>query len=554
MKKRLPLTLISGSALALIIAAVFICVIAGNYEDTQIRQVSRYIEADYQIEGTTYKAEDMPVTYKSTAGETITIITTLPQDVTDDFSICYFALYCKSEAYVNGKLIGSYGTKMPLDFGHMLGNIRVIIPLTASMAGGELKVVLTPYYNVSNADLSKIMIGPTGNIKLDIVMSNIPRIIMISVLLSLMITALLILINHVYEKSNINAKLVLNFIMIDLFVSSWLFCSSDLPQLVTRANTAVSLASFLSLACITIPYAGFCELIFTRQQRIFYYLQIIGWAIPIAIVLLFGMNITDPLDILVITHLYILAVVVSSVIFAFREPKKKQETVFLLIGIGLLVLACIGGFAFYYIAPSKGYDGLFFGAGFIGFIICLFLLVLSRQVTLIKERQNLDAYKHMAYYSAITGLSNRVAFDEAFESMKGRLSNGIPVTLFMFNLYNHKAINEEHGHQAGDDALKIVGQNIEKIFSKYGICYDLGGDEFATIIEASMVDVRKLKSSFEDLNAQTVFTYGTRLSVLVGYATLPYNTEDSIKAALLDRATSSIRDEEKRIKAISEQA
>ena len=549
MKNRLPLIITETAAIVLVLVAIIISFAAGDYENTQITGEDREITSGYLIDETHYTYNSLPVHVSAKKGTSVSVKTMLPADIGDDWSISFLALYSKCEVFSGGKLIGSYGSKLPLDFGRMVGNIRVIIPIPKDLAGSQIELVITPYYSVS-MDISPIKIGPTGEIKYNILKANVVRIIMISILVTLIFTAAVILINQFFEKSYGNVRLFGNFILLVIFVTCWLYCSCDLPQLHTNANEAVSLISFLSLSCFTVPFAGFCEQMFQRRQRLFFLLQIAGWCIPILNVLLFVTNIADPMDILFLTHAYMIIVVILSVAFAFLEPQKTPETRFFLVGIVLLLIAAVGGFICYFIAPSKGYDGIWFGFGFIAFIASLFLLILSKQVSLIKERQNLDAYKHLAYSNVITGLSNRTAFDEAFASMQNRLNIGEPVTIYLAELFNHKSLVEKYGHQAGDNALRLFGQNLEKAFRNTGTCYHFGGDEFAVVIESTMVDVRKLKASFEELCSRTDFMFDAKLFSTIGYSTLPFETDPSFKDKLIDRATEALREEERRLKAI----
>ncbi len=550
MKKRLPLIILESFTLLFVLVTVIYCFLAGNYEKTTIETVDKEIENGYLIDGSHYRYDELPVHISAKKGTPISIRTSLPGYMGDDYSICFLALYCKCEVYAAGELIGSYGAKQPLNFGRMVGNIRVLIPVEQKYAGATLEIVLTPYYNLSNMDISAVKIGTTGDLKATVVKGNYIRVVMISILFTLIVTSIVLLINQIYEKSNINVRLFGNFIILVFFVACWLYCSSDLPQLYTNANEAVSLVSFLSLSCLTVPYAGFCEQMFRRRQKIFYRLQLLGWCIPLLNVFLFVTNLADPMEVLILTHIYMIVVVVTSVVFAFLEPQKTLETKFFFAGVILLLISAIGGFICYFAAPSKGYDGIMFGIGFILFIASLFLLILARQVSLIKERQNLNAYKHLAYSNVITGLSNRNAFDEDFSTMGSRLAIGEPVTLYLVDFLNHKDLIEEFGHRAGDDALRLMGQNLEKAFKNVGKCYHFGGDEFAVIIEQTMVDVRKLKSAFEDLSSHTGFMYEAKLETVVGYSTLPFEDSSEFEGKLMDRAAEAVHEEERRLNAI----
>lgn len=53
----------------------------------------------------------------------------------------------------------------------------------------------------------------------------------------------------------------------------------------------------------------------------------------------------------------------------------------------------------------------------------------------------------------------------------------------------------KYGHSEGDNVLKAVFNAIINVYSKYGNCYRIGGDEFAVIIPDN-VDVKLLSAKF----------------------------------------------------------
>ncbi len=58
-----------------------------------------------------------------------------------------------------------------------------------------------------------------------------------------------------------------------------------------------------------------------------------------------------------------------------------------------------------------------------------------------------------------------------------------PFGVAIFDLNFFKAINDNYGHQKGDEVLIAFGQALKKTFDKYGFVSRLGGDEFAVIVD-----------------------------------------------------------------------
>ena len=98
--------------------------------------------------------------------------------------------------------------------------------------------------------------------------------------------------------------------------------------------------------------------------------------------------------------------------------------------------------------------------------------------------------QELAYRDALTGLQNRRALTERLDGL--RLQNGGRGTfaLLILDLDLFKAVNDVHGHPAGDRLLKHVAQRLEGVVAGLGTPYRLGGDEFAIILEDDNAEKR----------------------------------------------------------------
>ena len=120
-----------------------------------------------------------------------------------------------------------------------------------------------------------------------------------------------------------------------------------------------------------------------------------------------------------------------------------------------------------------------------------------------------EKLERLSRVDELTGLFNRRAF---YEELEGRLAHhrrtGRPGALVYIDLDNFKMVNDVHGHQAGDDALKLLS-DILKGGSRIGdLTARLGGDEFAlwtedTDEEAAMTKARFLMSDADQLRSMS---------------------------------------------------
>lgn len=105
---------------------------------------------------------------------------------------------------------------------------------------------------------------------------------------------------------------------------------------------------------------------------------------------------------------------------------------------------------------------------------------------LIDERGGLESFErlqHLALNDALTGLPNRVSFNDRLDHEIDRACEGedTMTAVIVIDLDRFKEINDLRGHAAGDQALKIVARRLSRLIGEGEFVARLGGDEFAAI-------------------------------------------------------------------------
>ncbi|TCU57310.1 diguanylate cyclase (GGDEF)-like protein [Novosphingobium sp. PhB57] len=93
-------------------------------------------------------------------------------------------------------------------------------------------------------------------------------------------------------------------------------------------------------------------------------------------------------------------------------------------------------------------------------------------------RKNAKAVKNLAFSDAATGLPNRRAFQEDV----GRLlaaGEDRRFACMLIDIDRFKHINDDYGHAAGDELVRLIGLRMKAILGPDGIIARVGGDEFA---------------------------------------------------------------------------
>jgi diguanylate cyclase (GGDEF)-like protein len=88
-----------------------------------------------------------------------------------------------------------------------------------------------------------------------------------------------------------------------------------------------------------------------------------------------------------------------------------------------------------------------------------------------------------AMIDPLTGLLNRNALIPRFAELshQARLTQQ-PICLLLCDLDNFKAINDEHGHDRGDAALRDMAYELRKRLHSFELVYRLGGEEFLVVL------------------------------------------------------------------------
>ncbi len=115
-----------------------------------------------------------------------------------------------------------------------------------------------------------------------------------------------------------------------------------------------------------------------------------------------------------------------------------------------------------------------------------------------RVRQNLERAQRSARIDSLTGLPNRQAILDALESELCRARRfRRPFSVAMLDGDGFKAINDQHGHLAGDRALQQIAAALRKQTRAYDHLGRFGGDEFVLIL--SEADVAEIPAVFERL-------------------------------------------------------
>ena len=128
---------------------------------------------------------------------------------------------------------------------------------------------------------------------------------------------------------------------------------------------------------------------------------------------------------------------------------------------------------------------------------------------------------------SLTGLPNRRAFDEglATELERARRDDA-PLGLVLVDLDHFKRVNDEHGHEAGDHALRRVAGVLRTATRPFDTSARLGGEEFVLLVPGA--DGEAAAELAERVRAEVAGHFGhgpVRLTTSCGVASHPRHGE-----------------------------
>jgi len=149
-----------------------------------------------------------------------------------------------------------------------------------------------------------------------------------------------------------------------------------------------------------------------------------------------------------------------------------------------------------------------------------------------ENKQAEERIKFLAYYDILTGLPNRILFNDRLETAISQARRDKSILALMFlDLDRFKTVNDTLGHAAGDELLKKVAARLKSCIRSNDTLARLGGDEFTILLprinsteEVVGIAHRVLKAmnSPFDLKENQIF-----ITTSIGVAVYPNDGADS---------------------------
>nr|WP_198044802.1 GGDEF domain-containing protein [Lysinibacillus timonensis] len=153
-------------------------------------------------------------------------------------------------------------------------------------------------------------------------------------------------------------------------------------------------------------------------------------------------------------------------------------------------------------------------------------------------QENEEKLRQLAFYDSLTNAANRRLFEERIlQSIEDCKQLDQKIAVMYMDIDNFKAINDELGHDIGDELLKQFAERVRNCLRQTDVLARLGGDEFVILLaeikdpEDTLPVVKRILDVLQD--PWTIYEHSFNITSSIGIAVYE-DDEDYI--SLLKRA------------------
>ena len=429
-------------------------------------------------DGKTYSLSDLPA-------EQITLHRSAEGLKLDNMRFCMKSVDTFFEVLADGDVIYSYRPEQHGLLGKSYGMYIHAIPVPENT--NVLTLKLTPIFSDTPSAILGAVIEDPGMFMCDLFVDGIPG---FCVCLLMIILGVIMIVSGSFTFRSGNGSRRIEVFTLGIFavlVAIWSVNDTLIPQVLTQSPEIIRLLNYITL--IFLPYFIVSFIASATNKHNSPLLPVLFTIICINFVLNISLTVTgiaDYFDLVKISQAVIVIALAMAAYFVISAVRRKQvEKRFLLVflvGICSIALGAIIDLMIFRISSNVLQStSLYARMGSLLFLmlIGLYLILESRRIRI----ENSRALERLAYTDGLTGMKNRLAFNEAESSLLKYPD--AKYVIIQFDINDLKKVNDVYGHAEGDRHIGSAAEIIRSSIHGLGECYRVGGDEFIAVITSS---------------------------------------------------------------------
>ncbi|MGN0600276.1 MAG: GGDEF domain-containing protein [Oscillospiraceae bacterium] len=468
-----------------------------------------------------YKLEGIP------AGQEFTVTNVLPQELGSNCSLFFRSKNIFYSVYIDGELVYTPNVPESIFYTNSLGTRWSVIELSPEYGGKNVEIRASKSYESSRAGIDNIQIGNPAGIILSVI---VEKLVAVVTCILLIFVGLMLIIADI--PLNVQVKKNHELMYLGLFALSiavWCLSETNIIQFFFDDSRLMQVVSCCSLMLISIPMILYLDSAFGfKNKKLAPAFCILSGA---EFVVCWTLHLTGVADIrrtLKLTHI-ILALsaviffysVIRNSMFIGKSRKRNIYRVFRGIGLSSISIATAVDLVRFYLGVGTD-SAMFVRIGLLIFVICYGSSSLENTVNAVKLGVKSEFISKLAYHDGLTGAGNRTAFEERLIELDKVKDSVEGVGIVMFDVNDLKFINDNFGHQYGDNMITKSAEFIGNAFSsENGECFRIGGDEFAVLLSGDDIlrryenGISNFKNAVEEYNSDS--ENDMRISVAYGF-------------------------------------
>lgn len=457
------------------------------------------------------------------------------------------AIYFDTDLYwdviFNGKSIGSFS---PDDarFGSTIGDRMNIVPLPTKYSGEELVIVFYAPDNITSDKIpSNIYLSSYGDIVKGLVKNYIP--ILSTMIVVIVLSLMFIAIDEIALRKATGTHLLTMLGLSAIGIAVWVITQNSITGLIFGYNyglIAVQYITFIAMQGFVLVF--FIQYPLWKKARKNIVIPILFVAAGFLYLLLdmsgaLSFTVTYTFSMLSLI-LILIEIIATSLRFATSNAELPGQAAVMF--FGNMLMAVLSIVDLYRNLNGDSDHSACSRLGITIYVVSVGLYQIYSILLYLKDSEEKKAVQKLAFYDALTGIENRMAFNERVDQLEKSRREHPDVTynpgMIIFDLNNLKKANDIYGHTEGDALIKTAGQTLDAVFSDIGTAYRYGGDEFVVVIESFYEDfvkqhLKKLSDREAIINNKN--TFNVPFAIAYGYAAYESDKDKDLMQTL-DRA------------------
>lgn len=483
----------------------------------------------------------------------------LPDNLEEGLSLCFRTKNIDYQVYVDGELRYEPIHPESIVYNKSFGTRWNYIPLYHNDAGKIVEIRFYTVYEGARACIDHLRLGTAAG---EIVGIFTDRVVAFSTCLLILFAGVLLIIADIPANMQMQKNHELLYLgLFAISIAIWCLSETNLLQFYTNDSRLLQLLSCTSLIMIPIPLVLYLDAAFGFKKMMV--VPIICWmsaAEFIICTLLHFTGVMDYHETLTFSHIMLgisaCILLYSIVKNAYQTGKSKIRNIYkALRTVGLMSICFATGIdIFRYYRGHNSDSAMFVRIGLLIFILCYGSSSLERMINAVKLGVQSKFVSQLAYRDGLTGVGNRTAFQERLVELEQEKKQLPGIAIIMFDVNDLKLINDNQGHQKGDQLLVCSAEIIKAaVESENGTCYRIGGDEFAGILSSENVTDRCEKviagftKAMDDYNG--VKGQPFHISIASGYAVYDNLQEKEMLMDVYQQADVRMYENKKQMKA-----